>query len=143
MIPPHFRVRFHLSFLLGSPEMFNGDNSKLIKGWHSCQVHYEIVFYFISQQTCICLFHDAVTLWLYTCARMCRAHRITICFPIISSPMACMLAETTGHFGNRLHVISSPALHGSVRPVLLSSKRFPSEVATLALLQLGVRSHCS
>lgn len=27
------------------------------------------------------------------CARMCRAHRITICFPVISSPTACTLLE--------------------------------------------------
>lgn len=82
-----------MSFLLGSGEMLNGDNSELIKGWHSCQVHYEIVFHLISQQTCICLFHDAVTLWIYTCARMCRARRIAICFPVISSPMACTLLK--------------------------------------------------
>lgn len=63
--------------------------------------------------------------------------------PCHKQPNGVHAAETTGRFGNRLYFISSPALHGSIIPVLLSSRRFPAEEATLALLQLGTGPRCS
>lgn len=76
------------------------------------------------------------------CARVHRAHSYRK-FACQKQPNGMHTAETTGCFGNRLYLISAPALHGSIIPLLVSDKRFPADKATCALLQLGTSPCCS